>query len=161
MPTPTYDQIATVTLGSPSTTVQFNSIPSSYKDLILTIDWLSTDGNDYLFGQFNNDTGSNYSRCQAGNFNDGNSNYYNGSEAYLSLNPPYGRSGGISRFHIMNYKSTAMSKQVFGLGGTDNAVIMYSEHWANTSAITSFKIILSGGGSMGTGLVATLYGVGS
>lgn len=160
-PVNTYVALQTVTLGSPTTSITFSSIPNTYKDLVIKLDWQSTDGNDYLFGQFNNDTGNNYNRLQMGTFNGGNSVYSGPAEAYISLNPPYGSTGGISIMHIMNYANTSMQKTILGRSKTSSSTFVYVQRWTGTAAINSIKIILSGGGAIGSGAVISLYGVGS
>jgi len=60
MPTPTYTPLATVTLGSATSSVTFSSIPATYRDLILIFDGTRT-GNNNVQYRFNSDTGTNYS----------------------------------------------------------------------------------------------------
>lgn len=58
----TYTPIATTTLGSAATSYTFSSIPSTYTDLVLIMNVISsTNAANYVYMQYNGDTGSNYS----------------------------------------------------------------------------------------------------
>ena len=57
----TYEPIATNTLGSAASSVTFSSIPSTYTDLIVVMNYANSTGLADVFFRFNGDTGSNYS----------------------------------------------------------------------------------------------------
>ena len=55
----TYTPIATTTLGSATNTLTFNSIPSTYTDLVIICNY--SQNGDMLQGRFNSDTSTNSS----------------------------------------------------------------------------------------------------
>lgn len=57
----TYDPIATTTLGSNQNSVTFSSIPATYTDLIVVLNYQCSDWGASTFIQFNGDTTTNYS----------------------------------------------------------------------------------------------------
>lgn len=158
----TYTPIATTTLGSSTTTINFTSISSAYTDLVLVAVPLRTTGAEEMVMQFNNDTISPYSSTilwgdgsTAGSVRSTNQssiilNYY----ASVSTTPM------TQIFSIMNYANTTTNKTVLGRAGrSDSGIDATVGRWPSTSAITSMQLNLKNGGNFLTGSTFTLYGV--
>ena len=160
---PTYEPIATTTLGSNQASVTFSSISGSYTDLILIINTKGTSANSYPRFQFNSDTSSVYSRtalsgtgCAAQSGRDTNIN---------AIVPEFNTANQSSEFnfnficHIMNYSNTSTYKTVLSRSNNaNNGVDAIVSLWRSTSAINSIYIALDTG-SYVTGSTFTLYGI--
>ena len=111
--------------------------------------------------QLNNDTGSNYPLVYAGD----NGSTGSASSAYTSdgFDTQYfgtANAPNITIFNLMDYSVTDKHKTAiyrnsatFGYG-----VSMYAARWANTSAVTSLKI-LANAGLIASGSTFALYGI--
>jgi hypothetical protein len=158
---PTYEPIATTTLGSTAASYTFTSIPGTYTDLIIITNVKSpTTGNMYML--FNGDAATNYSRTVlAGN---GSSII---SARNTSINKIYCDYYGYFNttfdntkiIQIQNYSNTTTNKTCLirsgaAATGTDAIVGM----WRNTNAITSI-VLDSDGANFSAGSTFTLYGI--
>jgi hypothetical protein len=156
----TYEKIATTTLGSAISTVNFNSITASYTDLIFV--WnIKQDSDSSLYMRFNGDTNSNYSTT--GLFGDGTS----ATSQRLSNNSNgiWFRSELISGsnfnpiiYQFNNYSNTNVFKTV--ISRANNAAEMVGATvglWRSTSAINSIEIWQ--GTEFSAGSTFTLYGI--
>jgi hypothetical protein len=163
----TYEPIATTTLSSNQATVTFNSIPSTYTDLVLVCFARGTyagGGSVTLLNYFNNDTSALYSNTRLqGNGSTASSSRQTGQN--------FGRLGEISSAnttsgvfssvisHIQNYTNTTTFKT--NLVRHDNAAL-YTEAWVNlyrsTSAISRLDIQCSAN-DIASGSTFTLYGI--
>jgi hypothetical protein len=154
--------MANITLGSSAASVTFSSISQAYRDLVLVISAKGT-GNMNLVLQLNGDTGTNYSYVFM---------YGNGSTASSGNDntETYGRFVTTSTvttaeftpyiLNFMDYSSTDKHKTF--LSRSNNAglsVEAFATRWANTSAITSIKLMSSGANSYAAGSSFALYGV--
>ena len=161
----TYEPIATTTTTSNATTVSFTSIPQTYTDLILVYNG-GLSGFDYIYSQYNSDTGSNYSGTEVTG---------NGSSAvsYRYSNQTYNQLLGwvvgqetpltfIGIIHFINYANTTTYKSMIGRdtnpesgGGTQAAVHL----WRSTSAISSIELTGINSRTITNGSTFTLYGI--
>lgn len=157
----TYEPIATNTLGSAATTITFTSISSSYTDLRLIFIGKASTNDDFRL-QFNNDTGTNYSRVDI---------YGDGSSASSA------RANGAADIRIasndgLDANIALATIDVFSYAGSTNktCLITYSHDkngsgyvyrqvgiWNSTSAIN--RITLTQNTNFATGTTATLYGI--
>jgi hypothetical protein len=163
----TYVPIATTTLGSAANSVTFSSIPSTYQDLVLVINYGQTSGANGFGVQFNGDSGTNYSNTYLiGNGSTATSSRAtNGSEVDIGSGIGGSNAGGaITRVNFMNYANTATYKTI--LCRSDNASVGTQAIvglWRSTSAITSMVISLAGSFSSTptalAGSIFTLYGL--
>lgn len=160
--TTTYDCIATTTLSSATLEINFNSIASTWTDLVLIVVPKTTIGTAQMLFQLNGDTASNYSIVRMG----GNGSV-TGSDApaptafgQLSWWGYMGSTDGqIIQADFMNYKNTNTHKTV--ISRNSNAaygVGINVSTWRNTSAITSIKIY-SDASNLAIGTTASLYGI--
>jgi hypothetical protein len=152
--TPSYESIATVTLGSTQSTITFSSIPSTYKHLQLRgiMRTSRTGGNDLLSIRFNSDTGSNYSdHAFIGNGSTSIADK-NVSASFINVQRSSSNFNSANIFgafviDILDYTSTSKAKTTRGLGGYDangsGEVAFNSGAWYNTSnAINRIDLIL-------------------
>jgi hypothetical protein len=163
----TYEPIASVTLGSTSGTISFDSIAATWTDLVLVVNYGMAASGPTLRVRFNDDTGSNYSHT----FLFGNGSAA-GSFRYSSETSGafgFGSVGGASTqtnlviAHIMHYANTNVYKTALSMGSEasreiDRTVTL----WRSTAAIT--KVSVSPGTSFpsqnfASGATASLYGI--
>ena len=162
----TYDRIATQTLGSSASSVTFSSIPSTYTDLRLVMNYRSNTGIAGSSIQFNGDTGSNYSETFIrGNGSAASSSRFTNS-TYLQVGWQGWATTTIPQFCTVDIFSYAGStfKTVVGEDNADRngagEVVRFVALWRSTSAITSIVVNENaGGGNYAAGSTFTLYGI--
>jgi hypothetical protein len=156
----TYEPIATTTLGSSSTDVEFNTISSAYTDLVLVIDGKDTTSTYSPYIQFNGDTTTNYSITNL--YGDGSSAASNRSS---STSTPYLGSLGTSRgnmiIQIQNYANTTTYKTALVRINAANfrtyaSVVLWRK---SPEAINRVNIKMEASGNFATGSTFTLYGI--
>jgi len=163
MATPTYTAIASITLGSDVSTVEFASIDQSFRDLVLVANWKPA-GN---YGQWrlNNDTGSNYSRVfMRGNGSAAGSGSGTSNAAFFNIASSYTSSTeALTILQIMDYSATDKHKTALQRtnANTPNEVEAYAYRWANTAAVTTITIDTQNGSNILTGSTFALYGIAS
>lgn len=161
----TYYPIATQTLGSAAASVTFSSIPSTYTDLMLIMDFSLTTANDSVFLRFNTDTSTAYSNTTiSGNGTsaisgrDTSSIYGIRLSAYNTAQSASTRQANITQ--IQNYANTTTYKTLLNryssTGGTETVVGL----WRDTpAAINQIVLRFSGSSNFETGSTFTLYGI--
>jgi hypothetical protein len=163
-----YTKIDEVICAASQTGVAFASIPSGYRDLIIT--WTArsqnTTGDDGLQFIFNSDTGANYQRQQF--FVDGSSTAMSRVTGQNSLSGAQIAANGNPATHIFdsgeliigNYDDTTHWKSVRGI--TTNSfsntirLLEYAGYWQALAAIAQIDINL-GGSAFVDGSVFSLY----
>lgn len=168
--TTAFESIATVTLGSSSSSINFTSIPSTYQYLQLRI--TGRGGRalflDNILMSFNNDSStSNY--WNHGLYGDGSTvSPSNDGTSYILMYSLAGANAGSNIFgtmivDIIDYANTNKNKTVKFLGGIDNngtGIMSFGGGaWFSTQAINSIQMSLSTGSSFQTGTQAALYGI--
>ena len=156
----TYEPISTNTLGSNTATVTFSSIPSTYTDLIVIINYRSA----------NTSAGS--VRCTVNSVTSGYSGTYVGSStvvysgkdtgnAYFrplflpSSNSPF----GIGIIQFQNYSNTSVNKTVISrYGSPNNETVAYASLIQTTNAISTIAFSTDTTG-YASGSTFTLYGI--
>ena len=161
----TYTPIASITLGTATSSVTFSSIPQTYTDLVLITNAKQTavSGANPKF-RLNSDSASNYSYTYI--MGDGSS----ASSSRLS-NVLYGelslRGGSLlstnfsnnSVTHFMNYSNTTTFKTILGRSNdagvsTELGVNLYR----STSAITTIEVLITSN-AFAIGSTFNLYGI--
>ena len=160
-----------VTSGSQAS-VTFSSIPSTYTDLIITVQGRSNRSaspKDQVYIQLNGDTGSNYNSQYAEvsidlTFNGSVNNValYGGNIAAATASA---NMSGSTETTILGYANTAFYKTWLSRGGgyqdTQAFVGQYAGSWNNTAAVTSVTVYLPAiPSTFVDGSVVTLYGRG-
>lgn len=164
----TYEPIATTTLSSAASNVDFTSIPGTYTDLIVVVNikMSSSTGNSVGIRP-NLDTTNLYSSTYIyGNGTNALSGRNsNDNFAYLSYFVTPGTNDGFMAIgHIMNYANTTTFKTILSRGSATASTSSYpgAEAIANlyrsTSAITSLRI-QTGSTNMASGSTFTLFGI--
>jgi hypothetical protein len=167
----TYEPIATTTLGSTATEVNFTSISGSYTDLVL-VGYILPSNTDSpaILCQVNSDTGSNYSGTFLyGNGSAAGSNRQS-SETKYTLARQYGigdSTTNTSNFitSFQNYANTTTYKTILTRSNTPGGSTYVGVEsmvglWRSTSAITSIKVYVTVGGFASSSMF-TLYGIAS
>lgn len=162
----TYEKIATTTLGSAAASYTFNSIPSTYTDLVLISNVDTTVANASVNIRFNSDTGSNYSYITIyGNGTAAASNKGTGqTKSYIAAYvAPNASLETVIITNIQNYKNTAthktfLSRSNRGSASNSPGAELVSGLWRSTSAITSITLAADSG-NLDTGCTFTLYGI--
>jgi hypothetical protein len=161
---PTYEPIATTTLGTAAASVTFSSISGSYTDLILVAQ-VTTAAATNMRIRFNNDSASNYSITWLGGTGSAaNTGRETGNTAALleSNAYPNGGSSSIAQYsiHLNRYSNTNTWKTFISRAanagtGSDLSVGL----WRSTSAINEIQVRTSSGGNISVGSTFTLYGI--
>jgi hypothetical protein len=159
MATPTYTALATTTLSGGETTVTFGSIPSGYRDLVLSYEAFGANIAPYL--RFNNDSGNNYSGLWMRGYSSGTQSVqYSGISywrIFTSVASATIPNHGV--LQIMDYSAT--DKHKTGLLRQDIGADFTNAHawrWASTSAVNEIDIILFAD-SFASGSTFSLYGI--
>jgi hypothetical protein len=156
----TYTPIATAQGTGSSGTIQFNSIPSTYTDLVLVSN-LETSTSANLYYQYNGSSSSIYSDTTI--YGDGSSTgtygRTNQTVHYISYFSSSGqRLAVISNFQ--NYSNTTTFKSI--LTRASNASFELNEViglWRSTSAISSITLNLNNSANFTSSSFFTLYGI--
>lgn len=162
MPTPTYTLISETVLGSAQASVEFSSISSSYKDLVLEIITNSTSNLDGAL-RLNNDTGSNYSTTYlGGNGSSASSGRFTSqTQAFLDV-VGTGTSSALNTYyvHIFSYANTNMNKTIISRhGNASTGADALVSLWRSTSAVTSVLFRINDGSNINSGSTFRLWGV--
>ena len=161
---PTYEPIATTTLGSAASSITFSSIPATYTDLRLVFMVNTTTNSRTSYVRFNSDSGSNYS----GTFLEGNgtaaSSYGSGSGTSIQLlngaastTQPTFATMDIFSYAGSTFKTSlnTVSGDLNGSGYIFREVYLYR----STTAISTLLITTLNADTFGVGTTATLYGI--
>jgi hypothetical protein len=160
MATTTYIPLAEFTLATASASVSITEISQDYSDLVLVVDWVST--NSVIFSmQFNGDVGSVYQNAYAyvtgGNATAGTSSQ---TKIRSALGIDNGERG-LAIAQIQDYSATDKHKTVLTrVDSTDHSdTEMAAGRWPVTSAITSITAVTVAGGSYSAGTTFKLFGI--
>ena len=160
----TYEAIATQTLGSAASSVTFNSIPSTYTDLVLVCQPIAATASDGAI-RVNSDTGSNYSITSVYGTGSAAGSYRRSNATFIDYNYYAGISttfANQSLIHFMNYSNTTTYKTVLLNPRNANfAAESIVGLWRSTSAITSITLGANSGFSINFSIGSTfsLYGI--
>ena len=155
-----YEVIATTTVGTATSAVNFSSISQAYTDLVAVVK--AQDSNSYLLVRFNSDSSSLYSRTYMSGNGTSASSARGSSEtqAYTSADTSANLTN-IGLLNIMNYSNTTTFKTFIGResqpsGASQATVGLYR----STSAITTVSFLSpSATATIAVGSVFTLYGI--
>ena len=166
-----FESIATVSVSSATSPIDFTSIPGTYSHLQIRCIGRGTvaQGEMQIFVRFNSDSGSNYAAHLLRG--DGSSVFTDGQSSQTRI-------GGVIRMSaanatssifgggvidILDYANTNKYKTLRSLGGVDangsGQVYYRSGLWMSTSAITSISIGIDDGGNFAQYSHFALYGI--
>ncbi len=161
----TYIPLQSITLTSTATTIAFNNIPQSYTDLILvTGDILNPTNLANMYFQFNDDTGSNYSRTWFEGSGTASSSSRDSNQTSMKVGRSYGGNRTINIFHFQNYSNLTTNKTVIGRSGsgdTSSSTVLSVGLWRSNAAINKIVVGIEGGIVFSSGCTFTLYGISS
>ena len=167
-----FESIATVTLGSSSSTISFSSIPSTYKSLQIrgisrdTYTGAGVDVEYYI--RPNGDATNAYAIHYL--YGNGSTAAAAGAANSTGGGIVWGSAGGVNAANIfgasivdiVDYASTSKNKTIRALGGTDangsGQIALSSALWINTSAISSITLA-AGTTAFAAGSTFALYGI--
>ena len=161
----TYEKIQSYTLGSAAASIDFTSIPSTYTDLRIVWVYKAVSASNYPYLRYNSDTGNNYSfNVLYGNGTiAGWTGNPSNSGAYLVGNAPASTSQWqINTVDVFSYAGSTYKTLLNTYCGDVNGsgTVSYGINlWLSTAAITSIKLLFSGGSNIAAGSTATLYGI--
>lgn len=158
---PTYEPIATNTLGSAAASVTFSSITGTYTDLVIVCN-AKSNGSASMRMQFNSDTGTNYSSTQLSattgdgtvnsarfsNVDDIRIGYYQNGLSTTDFLPCI--------IQIQNYSNSTTYKTALGRSAQQSVATVGL--WRSTSAITAVKLYPATD-NFSTGSTFILYGI--
>ena len=156
----TYTPIATTTLGSAASSYTFSSIPSTYTDLVIIMNFGNTTTGNQIDIQFNGDTGNNYSYTgmYGGTGTPGSGRSTSQPMAYLGYTNNVANNS-VCIVNIFNYSNSTTYKTALSNKTNPNSYIeLASILWRSTSAITSVTLTTDYG-SYSSGTTFTLYGI--
>jgi hypothetical protein len=156
---PTYEPIATTTLGSNTTQVDFTGISGNYTDIVAVFNGSITSAGSARF-RVNSDSSALYSNTRiygdastAGYGSD--SNYNIGIAGFFLANKR-----AMFRANFMNYSNTATNKTVLVRDDSENYTFAWVNVWRSTAAITSISFFCDNTSIYYTaGSTFTLYGI--
>jgi hypothetical protein len=160
----TYESIATTTLGSAAASVSFTSIPATFTDLVIVVNYSLNTANSSLFVRLNSDTSSNYSYTRvSGNGSTASSGRdSNQTQARITADTTAQASGTrqMVTLNFLNYSNATTNKTFItrynSVGGTEAFVDL----WRNTNAITSIEVKgFDATAIIESGSTFTLYGI--
>ena len=160
----TYTPIASQTLSSAAASVTFSGIPQTYTDLVVVLSVRGTTASNDIDvqGQFNSDTGSNYSWTRIYGTGSTAGSQRGTSQTVLRIGNMAG--SGYTAYspmilNIQNYSNTTTYKTMLGRpNNPDRIVDAYVNLWRSTSAVTSF-VITPSSGNFDSGSTFNLYGI--
>lgn len=166
----TYEPIATTTLSSATSTIDFTPISGAYTDLVLVLSWRGGNADQpSLLIRLNNSTAQLYSNTGLTGSGSGvgtsrkATTAVNGND-YMAIPRDSGQPttvGGVATIIInfMDYSNTTTFKTVLGRGSaSESGVEATVGMWRSTNAVN--QITISGNtNAFGVGTTATLYGI--
>jgi hypothetical protein len=161
----TYEKIVSTTLGSAAADVTFNSINSTYTDLVLVSSILGVTSQSYSPRvRFNSDTTSNYSvtYMYGTGSTTGTGRGSDASFAYIGHLIGYPVTGSPMTIitQIQNYSNTNVYKTLVSRSNNINTDIdAIVGMWRSNSAITSINIAFQSGTNFQAGSTFSIYGI--
>ena len=167
MPTNTYTALATLTLTGSDSSITFDSIPATYRDLVLVVsgntDESGSDSSTAL--RINGDTASNYSWVyMSGDGSSTTSGSSADSRIFIGRLPGNSQSiPGTILLQFQDASATDKHKTVLTRGNnTAGIVSAHAGRWANTNRITSVTLSrYDFAGNFRSGSTFSLYGIAS
>ena len=158
MPTATYIALANLTLTSSDASVEFTSIPDTYRDLVLVAQTKAT-GNTYGRVRVNGDTGSNYVRIRMFGNSGGASSGVNTLTAF-DLSDLNTTDWNFDTLHFLDASATNRDKQVLIRCSQTNVsdVSAHAGRLATSSRISSITV-LTDTNAFAIGSTFALYGI--
>lgn len=163
--------IAETVLASPAASIDFTSIPATYRHLMIALSGRSDRSatSDPVSVRFNNDSGANYDQqlLRGSNSVASASATVAATSAQVLQIPAASVGAGVAsggQVIIPNYAGTTLQKHATGVGGLklgtttgDQYTQQFSISWRSSAAINRVTLVTIG--NLVAGTVATLYGI--
>jgi hypothetical protein len=166
--------LQSISLSSPATSINFNSIPTQFNHLQIRMSGRTNRGSStmgYIYLRFNGDTGNNYStRNMYGQGSSVSGEGYS-SQPYIFAGLFSGDTGtancfGVSVIDILEYTKTDRNKTIKAISGynqnttdSNSQIRAMSGSWMNLNSITSISLFEVGGNSFQQYSKFDLYGI--
>lgn len=160
---PTFEPLATTTLGSAQASISFTSIPATYTDLRLV--WVgSMNNNGEVWMRFNNDSATNYSFTDLVGTGSAaaSSRQTSIAQANLAFYYSVGTGKAMATADVFSYAGSTYKTALCSLANDLNgsgSVEVFVNLWRSTAAINRLDVIAYTGNTFSTGTTATLYGI--
>ena len=163
----TYEPIATTTLGSNAATAVFSSIPQTYTDLVIVLDFRFTQSGGRFAGVLcNGDSGSNYQTAYYAGSGSGTLTATFADNCLRLGNGSNNSERTLIQGHIFGYANTTSYKSSIGRASTNEYAIFYGSNWRGSTgssfqAITSLTVMCdtSSSNAFLAGSTFTIYGI--
>lgn len=166
MATNTYVSLQTQVLGSAAASVQFNSIPQGYTDLVIVMSAKITSGgatNDRIqLGSAGSiDTTSSYSTTNVYGTGSAAGSYRLSNDVGCLIDDMTSSSFTINQINIMNYSNATTFKSIITRSAAPNSNSQaFVGLWRKTTAVDTIKIN-AGASTFAAGSTFTVYGIAS
>jgi len=167
-PSGAYDSIATVTVGTATSSITFSSIPQTYTHLQLRAFIQPATGKDLTMRMNGDTTGANYythyiNGYGTGVSSSGGGTYYGGAVGLGYNDAALANVYGAHIIDILDYTNTSKNTTTRTLFGSDyngsGQVAFLSGLWINTAAVNSLTFVNLAGGNFTTNSQIALYGI--
>lgn len=161
--TATYSLIDSTTLGSAQSSVTFSSIPGTFTDLVLVMNYFSS-ASEWPMIQFNSDTANNYSFTEMhGNGTSAASLRQSGVAGiwigYGAYSPAGTTNPGTIIVNFLDYSNTTTYKTTVSRSNASNGVEATVGLWRNTAAINTIVVKHQTATTYASGSTFKLYGI--
>jgi hypothetical protein len=155
MPTPTYVSLATYTVtGSADASVEFSSIPATYRDLICVVVGTSNSDQRAFYIRFNGAAAESNTSAVYAQGNGSTTTSFTDTGLYIISDDQQ----FSSIFQVMDYSATDKHKTVLIRNNNNAQVWMGVGRWAQTTAVNSITLDRSGF-TWSVGTTFSLYGI--
>jgi len=165
----TYELIQTTTTTTSSAGITFDNISSNFTDLRIIITPISVVASNYFYLRFNNDAFSNYSFNEIYTNGSGAFGYQSGVTTFIGVlfYTTFGtdsNNGYMCAIDIFDYSNATSYKNIISRASavTDPnypGTELTAGGWFNTAAITRIDLVSASTNNLGSGTVASLYGI--
>ena len=152
-PVSTYVALATVTLGGSDAEIEFASIPSSYRDLVLIGNSVGASGGENLTPKVNGSSSDfTWVQMTSGLVSNTGSNNSIGA---------MGTGNTFIRLDFLDYSATDKHKTFIAQTRTTADLRVLAARWAQTTAISSVSVSIRTGFTFSAGSTFSLYAIAS
>lgn len=157
---PTYEPIATTTLGSAAASVSFTGISSAYTDLKIIATGKRVSGGALAI-RFNNDSATNYSKTRLAGNGTSASSGRDTSGTEIGTNGWNATYDQLYEIDVFSYAGSTNKTCLIAMSADENGggeVSRIVGLWRSTSAINRVDLLITSG-TIAAGFTATLYGI--
>lgn len=161
---PTYDPIATTTLGSAAASITFSSIPATYTDLRIVVTGKPTSGS-FMWMRYNSDSATNYSVTVLSGDGASAASAAISNAAQITCKA-YSSDGTTNptfySIDVFSYAGSTYKTSLCSTSSDDNGsgyVQRIVSLWRSTSAINTVTLLRNASDTFAAGTTATLYGI--